>query len=826
MITIEKILGNEQYDEFIRKVNANFNQLSQLNGGPRGLAGISRIPGLPGTQGRGGYNGDNGTPGNRIFLISPDDTYTSLPAVSDLSSLVSSGAIAVGDSFIEQNIVNKVVYDNNVYKYVSVNFSPTSLIGDSWITAACTPTDSYIAKRTFLNYLLENTDATSLFLRNVSAGIEYAGAESSDVQNADASYNFTSASSNPIGIFLKKAYKLSISQLTLPTILDNSSFQVSQRFPNIYNAISNVDVNYPDIISSTDPSKFSDGLTNPYDYGKTLIPLLYLEGSTVNDSGAIQPSPDSYGNFGVMIQRINTSAYAKGKISPTGFKSILTIGSAANGTSKIENDIYLAVKTVWSDGSFISELNANTKNFDRNYTVITTKTGIGAGRQNVNYGHSTYFKQTDTLDSKLMTGFVISTQEMQGADTNGQLVQKGSLDLFIGNNLVGNTDTSQKTNRTQVLKIDYHGRFTFDNSQQIYNESSNTTWDIINQPNSLTGTYSDVIPGGTANFTFKSNYVRKVNNYNVFEPDNNLYNSKILQIIAGTNGPSISVYRTPSVFANEVSIASGITYTNQVHNGVNAGGIHESITRLYGKSVSSGGVRTYSRMKNVNVVDSGVNTDNIDIYHSWGLGIGQYPTTTLNNLMGIERNGSIANCFTWVKKSWNNSNASIVSQSESYVTMSDKTTVHNETGFLLHKGRLQMYIGDTPNDTSDLTGRIMTSMTSNGVAKWSKSQDVIGTYEYIDLLNIASPNVTIDSSKMLHMIMFDNISTGGTNLWTSYYDKSVNLILPNAGVDYDGNEHTFIFKANEIFGRLADATYMKITSADSSVLYQMTAKEK
>jgi hypothetical protein len=194
--------------------------------------------------------------------------------------------------------------------------------------------------------------------------------------------------------------------------------------------------------------------------------------------------------------------------------------------------------------------------------------------------------------------------------------------------------------------------------------------------------------------------------------------------------------------------------------------------------------------------------------------------------MGIERNGSIANCFTWVKKSWNNSNASIVSQSESYVTMSDKTTVHNETGFLLHKGRLQMYIGDTPNDTSDLTGRIMTSMTSNGVAKWSKSQDVIGTYEYIDLLNIASPNVTIDSSKMLHMIMFDNISTGGTNLWTSYYDKSVNLILPNAGVDYDGNEHTFIFKANEIFGRLADATYMKITSADSSVLYQMTAKEK
>lgn len=72
---ILEIYGNETVSELLDKINANFKQLSSLNGGPQGPAGVQGIPGLPGLQGVQGEKGDKGERGTNIESVEKGEEF-------------------------------------------------------------------------------------------------------------------------------------------------------------------------------------------------------------------------------------------------------------------------------------------------------------------------------------------------------------------------------------------------------------------------------------------------------------------------------------------------------------------------------------------------------------------------------------------------------------------------------------------------------------------------------------------------------------------------------------------------------------------------------
>lgn len=822
MISIEKILGNEQYDAFIAKLNNNFTQIAQLNGGPRGPVGKQVIPGLPGAQGRQGFKADPAKDGNRVFLIGSAHGPSILPTGPGQKG-GPDDIYVVGDVFVDGNVMYKIVeiiYDDeinnidNEYVYDETNFAPTSIAGDSWITSPAI-NDTVIS--TFLKMQIgENVDPltiSQLLTRNVNIDLS---------EDPDVFLNTTYASvGNPISVFSKKQFKLTLHQVTAAT--PNESFysvsSFDNRLPSMNYFMFGKDINYGNI-SIADvgtPTKFNSQLS-AYDYIKSFSPILYIQSSNVNDSGNITDNAN-LSNFGIGIQKII------GLTPETSYSTLVVSPS----TSKTNTSIYLRVKNVWSDGGFVSEVNishnyAASTEYNGKYTSIVTPTTLYVTTNNQSaviakntYGHSAYTREDEnsSILTKFMTG--IETSVIENRTNPSVINHNGIMSFYIGNsiNSINGINTNALTTRSQVLKIDEFGNFGFINSKQQGGEIG----DIAN----LTGYLS--------NYIFKSNYYHE-GNYPV------LSGRSIVKIIYDGSNYFMYGYAKSDNSHN----LSGLYDTKVVGESFTERVLYGASTDLYGYRLNErmiGKISSTERIRgrkytSVDIAPvRGALTATSNEGYTWGIteALTDYMHAYDNNIMGIDYNIGGAtrnsNAFVWIAKKYvaSDINGNLVNtrnDASTYNTLSDKRTVDNEVGLVLHKARFQMFVDDTLQGTTESTnvlGRILTSKSNDGVAKWSTAQSVIGASEIIDLFTTVS-NYTLNS-KVLKHIAFLNNTTGD---WSNYiYADTVNLIIPTVTTD---DEHEIIFKATNKFLRASGAMKIYEGSLSGTVLYTLSDKDK
>jgi hypothetical protein len=93
MIQIDYIQTADNIEEVKLKLNKNFEQLANGNGGHMGSIGFNGISGIPGLNGHVGMNGIAGLPGSGVFFYND-------PAVAPYSNSVSA-ALADGHSIYD-----------------------------------------------------------------------------------------------------------------------------------------------------------------------------------------------------------------------------------------------------------------------------------------------------------------------------------------------------------------------------------------------------------------------------------------------------------------------------------------------------------------------------------------------------------------------------------------------------------------------------------------------------------------------------------------------------------------------------------------------------
>ncbi len=113
-----EIGDNETLSTIVEKINANFNQVRSLGGGPQGPQGKQGIPGLPGLQGPQGIKGDKGEAGTKIVPLEsrPNDQDMELGYLyiysDDNKNLFASYLEDIGGDEVER--VDTKIVDNKI----------------------------------------------------------------------------------------------------------------------------------------------------------------------------------------------------------------------------------------------------------------------------------------------------------------------------------------------------------------------------------------------------------------------------------------------------------------------------------------------------------------------------------------------------------------------------------------------------------------------------------------------------------------------------------------------------------------------------------------
>jgi len=206
----------------------------------------------------------------------------------------------------------------------------------------------------------------------------------------------------------------------------------------------------------------------------------------------------------------------------------------------------------------------------------------------------------------------------------------------------------------------------------------------------------------------------------------------------------------------------------------------------------------------------------------------------------------------WFAKKW--ANDLTVTSFEPYTDSLTPTTV--ETGILLHKGRLQMSIGDNPTEVlgtgtteTNLTGSVMTSKNAYGLAQWSRRQNIVGDYQYIDLIELYHMSITslppvittsINENVNNHIIHYPNEIWSSGAFPTSYlaaHDYAFRLpaISQSNLTDLNGDEHNITIKADISNPHPDDINhrdfnfkfiYEETDSSSDIVIYELNDMEK
>lgn len=836
MITIKKILGNEKFDVMVNKLNENFTQLAQLNGGPRGKHGKQGIPGLPGLQGRQGFKGDDGLDGNRVFLVNPDPSgygLSSLPDESTLGSLILDGTYNVGDVFVwynsdgqGSNNISKIVEQSaGVYTYATYTIQAGAVSDYLWIRHNAILLNGKYANRTFLirtdNYHNVGNDDWG-YLHN--AYVDYRNTW--DPISAAQSLSSGSASTPLIGIFNKSHFKFGLTQTTPPTGATGKDFYESGtdgRIGNMWNVYPKLADNYftYDIFSDgvfNDPPTGDggdSGKLSVYDMIRTGSPVLYLQGVRTTYNG--QPADDSgFKDFGFVVQKIQSQSF-KGLNK----KTILSIVSDTAG----ENDVYFRQNRVWGDSSFISEINkySQTKG-ERFYSAIITPHGetdqttkafrnIITTQQKVNYGISTYYDDGDGTEMKFLTGFQTKNDNFGLSSNVGSINAYVSGHTFSSNSL----QPASEVYRYQVLRIGKTGSIVFQSD-----------FDTGVSP------FEDIDPVSTfmSKYTFRG--PQTGTRWSILKVDD--VNDKGFAI--SRNKGDASSYG--NLHYHNADIGASL-YLNER-------GKKASFSIVGKKSDTDNDIMLYELRASDEFVEGGYNgrfiqysnaSINSDTYYpgyTWGLGKEDTPYT-VSYPMGLDKHNqsSEANAFLWLVKNWT-SDRTLANYTSNRLL--DASCINPEVSIFLMRGRLQMNIADNPTDVTgtatgqvNLTDSIMTSRDAYGVAQWQRKQTVIGDYDYIDMLEIreSGPGIsftTLSCNKFIHIFESPNSfepTDDSDYLLTNTYVAvlpSIDSTETTGTSDYLNDEHTIVVKAQ--YPILTEVSKDDLDSFEFIIAYQDT----
>lgn len=714
MITIKKILGNEQFDVLVQKINDNFTQIAELNGGPRGKFGKQGFPGLPGLQGRQGFAGNNGTDGNRFFLVGTSLDIPSLPPESSLASLILDKTYVVGDCFVHYDIsitdhaISKITEDTpghyTYYTYKLTNGTETDFL---WIRHQGTPIYGISANRTFL---ARDTDDSSLgYLQNTYVDFR----STQTPTEALGTLQIGSAGISLLGVYNKSNFKFGITQST-PTQGSVGSGDlytqgtIAGRIPNMYSIIDSVSTSYSSL-TVWDGSQFNDPTSGDgggsnlsvFDYIRSAAPVLYLQGNPTNKDGVPIETSD-FTNFGFLLQKVDSTT----RFGTSSKKSILILVSDSAGN----NDVYFKQNKVWSDGSFISEINRETQNRgDRFYSAVITPSTFKAGaavntRQKVNLGLSTYFNNGvgSGIQLKLMTGFE-TINNASGA------YHYGTINGFLSNNLCGSSiKTDILTTRTQFMRVDVNGNIAFMSTK----ESGINAYD---------------------NITLLSAY----NTTHLIRSGERSMLSSILRVADTETIESAFVVSLRETQFHHSNIGAGFDLKDKSKSGsffIKGYDPDDNLSYLYEHRVvpqtSTVPLHNYGYYSGIHAQLSNPALGTYDAGFAWGItNRGSIPAA--NYSMGISSHTTglpNQNSYTWIYKKWN-THGYIVSYNKFMSPIADNT-VNEEVGLVLEKSRLQMNIGDDPFDTSDLTDKIMASRTDDGEATWIDPQEIVDRHSH------------------------------------------------------------------------------------------------
>lgn len=811
-MTIKKILGNEEFDVMVEKINENFTNIAQLNGGPRGKYGKQGIPGLPGLQGRTGFKGDNGFDGVRVFLVQAEVNPGSfglpnLPPEVELPDLIANHVYSVGDVFIWQDPtsfihkVSKIIDDNGNYVYQTYYLQSTTTEGDLWIAHTGNESASYIRRSCYLNRRDPYNDPRDYgYFQNAFIDyrktFNYATAESTLVSGSAI---------NSIGIFSKRHFKLGLTQTTPPKCDGSIFFAYSStpscRFNNMWNVYPTLSQTYNNVNILNNDEEFNDPATGDggdtdlsvFDLIRCSSPIAYLQGVKSKKDGT-QELSTNFTDFGISIQKIQSDRFGAG---PKKYKTILTIASDNAG----ENDVYIKQKRLWTDGSYFSEINLHTQNNgERFYSPIVTPHIVPGTRTNeittpqkINFGISTYYNsQTGggdpTTDIKFMTGFQINHKPSLH-------MQQGSINTFLSNcQAMEGLPTDADTRRTQVMRIDENGRFLF--------QSANTSASIENE-------YQDynILDQYYADYVFRS--------------EKTGYRGGMLRIenVDGKHGFVVTANPQDSYNLSQ-DIGATLYLNNPMSTDVCAS--YTVYVQRPVKSYRSWELDSYPQHTDVKNVGEYTHTAfryglNGKTGFVWGLSryspIPFSISYTPSHNMGYrerETGGIAADSMLWFAKKWDD--VSTVTSFKPYTDPLTPTTV--ETGILLHKGRLQMSIGDNPTDIlgtdsgeTNLTGSVMTSKNEYGLAQWSRRQNIVGDYQYIDLIELHNTSVpslpiftSITENVNNHIIHYPNEILNSVEIpasWMTARDYVFRLpAISQSNLDLNGDEHNITIKAD------------------------------
>jgi hypothetical protein len=494
MINIQRILESDSYESMISKINQNLEQLAVLNGGPIGKRGYMGLPGLPGLQGRRGYTGDDGLDGTTFYLVNsnPNDPTmedpTSLPLEADLETLVGDGTYNEGDCFMSSEVIGspaetieifyKIVKIGDDYKYAKFSLKVAAIDEDNsfknWQDVINGTAQSFVINKTTSIENAESYDDNissagdtrnrfrlNFFLSSINdseTGITEPLESIGGLPSDPASSVF-----KPILFWQKRHFKLGIDQI-LPyeqvdsdisdadfialTSAEQGNYYISaspeNQFPNIWGmAFTGDEIN---LISPAVTNTISE-----FSYLKKTSPVLYLQ-SLYNDAIDNIDADSNYSNFGVFVKRIKSTA-----LGSSSYKSILIFASDSNN----DNEIYFKQKNIWSEGNFVSEINANNiSNANRYYSTFVLRDYSKFG----SYGYVSNFFGISDYGNTLYSGLADTTQRTFTKRTGFQFVTKqypgqglyDEIRLYKTSSTTGNAPTTKL-----ICNIDRYGYFKY-----------------------------------------------------------------------------------------------------------------------------------------------------------------------------------------------------------------------------------------------------------------------------------------------------------------------------------------------------------------------------
>jgi len=462
---IPVIFSTDKFSEMIDKINQGFQQLSILNGGPRGKNGRQGIPGLPGMQGIRGFKGETGRAGNKLVFIGSiptdddiiidGDTLTTIPDQNKLVELINQGIYQVGDTFLVDGPldgteptegttlytfckIQETEIEDDPYEYSYFTLNRISDSDGIWINHSSTYTGTVPNIPITINIPnssnMQNInpplgvpfDVTKNFLFNT-----YISSYNNTETDINSFFTQNSSVANPILLWNKRHFKLSIDQKS-PYIGPKSQFEAYFNIIRPYsfhldqsNLLLNIYGGY---------QKNSTNRQSNFSLYNRCAPILYLQldetggDSSYGDVGGT----NGFTNFGIFIKRLPLNNQNK---------SILIIASDNSNT----NDIYLRTKNVWSDGNFISDISSDPAQekqdrFVRYYTPLLTGDIENNNICSTYYGNSKY---NENNIFEFETGFDIrfnKTTSRQNGSINTKITSRDNLGNILQKILVSRID--------------------------------------------------------------------------------------------------------------------------------------------------------------------------------------------------------------------------------------------------------------------------------------------------------------------------------------------------------------------------------------------------